>query len=140
MVMLETSVTYNTRTNAGALWQAGIMGNASGNPANWIALSTVTLTPAEGDTTLTGEITAGTDAGLVRTQGSFTNYVAPSVVGGPASYDIVYTFTAEHNTTVLSAAMFDASTGGNLFVEANLSVPATLASGDSVKITWTVQI
>lgn len=131
---------YNSRVNAGALWQAGVMGSASGNPANYIALSTATLSPAAGDTTLSGEITSGVNAGLARTQGTYQNYTAPSTLGGSASYQITNTFTSSGTATVNSAALFTASSGGSLFVEANLSPAATLASGDMLILTWTVNI
>jgi len=131
---------FNARTNSGANWQASIMGSASGNPANYVALSGTVLTPAATDTTLSGEITSGTNAGLARALGTYQNYTAPSMLGGAASYQITHTFTSSGTTTVNSAALFDASTGGNLFVEANLSPAATLASGDSIALTWTVNI
>ena|ERR1700722_11547033 len=42
---------WNSRVDAGAAWQAGLMGLAAGNPAKYIALSSTVLTPAHGDTT-----------------------------------------------------------------------------------------
>jgi len=129
---------WNSRTNAGAAWQGGVLGNASANPANYIALSTAAITPAATDTTLSGEILAGTDAGLVRVQGTYGNYVAPSSLGGSASYQISHTFTAQASTTVLSAALFTAASGGSLFVESVLSNAATLSAGDSVQLVWQI--
>lgn len=132
---------YNTRTDVGALWQAGIMGSTSGNPANYIALSTSTgASFAKTDTTLSGEITSGTNAGLSRAQGTYQSYTAPSSFGGSASYQITKTFTSSGTATVNSAALFDAASAGNLFVEASLSPAATLASGDQIILTWTINI
>ena len=129
---------YNSRVNAGALWQAGVMGNAAGTPANYIALSANVLSPAAGDTTLSGEITSNN---LGRALGTYGGYTAPAGLGTSASYQISYTFTSTGAQTVNSAALFNASyPGGSLFVEANLSSAATMANGDSLQITWTVSI
>jgi hypothetical protein len=131
---------FNTRENAGALWQAQVMGSAAGTPANYMALSANVLTTATGDTTLSGEITSGTNSGLARAQGTYQGYNAPTSQGGTANYQITHTFTSAASTTVNSAAMFNASSGGSLFVEANLSPAATLATGDQLVLTWTVNI
>jgi hypothetical protein len=131
---------YNSRVNAGALWQATLMGSAAGTPANYMALSATVLTPAATDTTLSGEITAGTNSGLARSQGTYGGYSAPASLGAQATYTISKTFTSSASTTVNSAAMFNASSGGSLFVEANLSPAATLANGDQLVLTWTINI
>jgi hypothetical protein len=131
---------YNSRTNMGASWQAGVMGSAAGTPAKYVALSTTSITPAATDTTLSGEITSGTNSGLVRTAGTYGGYTAPGSLGGSASYTITNTFVSAATTTVNSAALFDAASAGNLFVEAVLSPAATLASGDSIALTWTVNL
>jgi hypothetical protein len=137
---------YNSRTNAGAAWQAGIMGSESGNPANFIALSTATLSPSATDTTLFDEIIAGDNSGnmnntgLARARGTYGHYVGPASLGGSASYQITNTFTSSATSVVNSAALFDAGSGGNLFVEANLNPAASLASGDMIILTWNVQI
>lgn len=131
---------YNSRVNAGALWQATLMGSAAGTPANFVALSTTVLAPAAADTTLTGEILSGANAGLARVVGTYQNYTAPASLGGSASYQITKTFTSSGSATVNSAALFNATTAGSLFVEANLSPAATLASGDQLVLTWTINI
>lgn len=131
---------WNSRVNAGALWQADVMGSAAGAPALYIALSSAVLTPAAGDTTLASEITSGVNTGLVRTAGTFQNYTAPGSLGGAASYQITNTFTSAASTTVNSAALFNASSVGSLFVEANLSPAATLANGDQLVLVWTINI
>lgn len=131
---------FNSRTSAGASWQAQVMGSAAGTPANYMALSSTILTPANGDTTLSGEITSGTNSGLARAQGTYQGYSAPASLGATASYQITHTFTSAASTTVNSAAMLNASSSGSLFVEANLSPAATLANGDQLVLTWTVNI
>jgi hypothetical protein len=128
---------YNSRVNLGAAWQAQIMGNESGNPAKFIALSSSVITPNSTDMTLTGEIT---NYGLARTVGTFTNYTAPSTLGGGASYQITHQYTATGNITVQSSALFDAISGGNLFVEANFQNQAVLSNGDNLVLTWQINI
>jgi hypothetical protein len=129
---------YNSRVDAGANWQAGIMGSAAGNPAKYIALSTASLTPAKGDTTLASETAV---SGLARAAGTYGGYTPPASLGAAASFTQSKTFTnAGTTTTIQSAALFDASSAGNLFVEANLSSSATLNNGDSITITWTINL
>jgi len=135
---------WNSRTNSGAQWQAtamsGVAGTTSNGPATFVALSSAVITPAAADTTLSGEITSGQNSGLARAQGTAGSYTAPASLGASASYQITKTFTSAGTTTVNSAALFDAASGGNLFVEAVLSPAATLASGDSIALTWSVNI
>jgi len=136
----EVITGYNSRVNAGALWQAQLMGSAAGTPANYLALSTAVLTPAAGDTTLASEIVSGTNTGLVRVAATYGGYTAPGSLGGSASYTLTHSFTSAASTTVNSAALFNASSAGSLFVESNLSSAATLASGDVLNITWQINI
>jgi len=139
---------FNSRTNMGAAWQASIMGVARGGPANYVALSTATLSPSGTDTTLLGEITIGdgtnsggvVNTGLARALGTFQNPVQPTIIGGPASYQIANVFLSSATSSINSAALFDNITGGNLFVEANLNNPVILESGDQIVLTWTIQI
>lgn len=131
---------FNSRVSGGASFQASLMGSAAGTPANYIALSTATLTPANGDTTLASEITSGANSGCARALGTYQNYTAPSSLGAAASYQVTKTFTSAASSTVNSAALFNASSSGTLFVEANLSPAATLANGDQLVLTWTINI
>lgn len=130
-------VSYNSRVDAGASAQAAIMGDAEAAPFNYIAVSSSTLTPDKSDTTLTGEISSN---GLGRAQATYGSYSAPSSLGGSASYTLSCTFTASGDETVKSAAIFNASSSGTMFVEANLSSAATLSSGDALTISWQVNI
>jgi hypothetical protein len=134
----ELSASYNSRVDAGAAWQAGLMGSAAGVPANYIALSTTSLTIAKADTTLAGETVV---SGLARALGTYGGYTPPASLGASASYTISKTFTsAGTTTTIQSAALFNAVSAGTMFVEANLSSSATLNSGDSITITWTINL
>lgn len=136
---------YNSRVNKGSDLIASLITGASQNsitsplPPKYIALSTSSLTPAAGDTTLSGETSA---TGLGRTLGTQASYVSASVLDGAASYTVSNTFTntSGGSVTVLSAALFDAVSTGNLFVEGNLSASAILANNDKIAIVWTVNL
>lgn len=129
----DLGIATNLRTNGGADWQADVMGKTTQPaPAQWIALTTNTGAPAAGDTVLTGEISTG---GLARAQGTYTH------TNGTTSYKITYTFTATATqTAVHKAGLFNASTAGTMVFETNLSSDATLASGDTLTVEWTVNI
>jgi hypothetical protein len=136
---------YNSRVNKGAAQQASLMsGSTLGGittplPAIYIALSTASLTPAYGDTTLTSETVV---AGIARALGTVQNYVSPgTTVDGAASYDIYKQFTLTGSgTTVVSSALLDAASTGNLFAEANFGSSAVMATNDILQVTWTVNI
>ena len=122
------------------------MGSAVGAPALYVALSTTLISAAIGDTVLIGEIPASTSPGLARHAGTYQNPVAATALtgaGSSASYQIYNLFTSDGTYTVQSAALFNAPgppPNGILFVEAVLSPAATLASGDSVALTWSVNL
>jgi hypothetical protein len=123
----------NLRTNAGADWQAAVMGSDT-QPASaqWIGLTTNATAPAAGDTTLTGEIASG---GLTRAEGAYTH------TNGTTSYKISFTFTATAaHTNVAKAGLFNASSAGTMAFETLLSSTVTLAINDTLTIEWTVNI
>lgn len=135
------SHSYNSRVNKGGDLIASLITGASQNsitsplPPKYIALSTSSLTPAAGDTTLSGETSA---SGLARALGTIGSYVSPSSLDGAGSFVVSKTFTAGATATIQSAALFDAASTGNMFVEANLSASASVVSGDQITINWTV--
>lgn len=136
---------YNARVNKGAALTASLLsGSSLGSissplPPKYIALSTSVLTPVATDTTLSGETVV---SGLARAAGTVGGYVAPTLLDGGASYTITNTFvSAAGGNTLLSTGLFDASSSGNLFAEANFSAPAVLVNpGDSIVIVWTINI
>lgn len=136
---------YNSRVSKGGDLIASLITGVSQNsissplPPKYIALSTSTLTPAYTDTTLTGETSA---TGLARTLGTQGSYITPTTLDGAASYTVTNTFTNSSggSVTILSAALFDASSTGNLFVEANLASSAILANADTLSVTWTINL
>lgn len=129
----DLGVANNLRTTAGLDWQADVMGNSSQPAAaRFIGLTTNTGAPAAGDTTLTGEIATG---GLTRTAGTYAH------TPGATSYTITANWTASAtHTAVHKAGLFTASSGGTMAFETNLNADATLASGDQLQVTWTVNI
>lgn len=135
---------YNSRVNKGAALQASLMsGSSLGSitsplPPIYVALSVSSITPASGDTTLNGETSV---TGLGRALGTVQNYVAPTAVDAAASYDVYKSFTLTGSaTTVVSSGLFDASSTGNLFAEANFSSSAAMATNDILQVTWTINI
>jgi len=111
---------------------AGLFLNGQG-PARFIALTTDTSGPATSDTALTSEITTN---GLQRALATFAH------TGGTQTYTLTKTFSATGtHTNVHKAGNFTGgygSAGGGILVAAtNLNADATLASGDSLAVTWT---
>lgn len=136
---------YNSRVDKGADLISSLITGTSINsitsplPPKYIALSTSSLTPTKTDTTLSGETSA---SGLARALGTQGGYVAPSTLDGAASYTVTKTFTntSAGAVTIVSAALFDAASTGNMFVEANLSSSAIMAINDTLAVTWTVNL
>jgi hypothetical protein len=135
------AVSYNSRVDAGAALTASLISGSTlggiSSPAapKFIAVSPTTLTPAKGDTTLSGELSTN---GFTRAAATAGGYVAPASLDGAASFTQSKTFTATGAQTVASTALFDAASTGNMFVEGNLASSATLAINDTLAITWTV--
>jgi hypothetical protein len=136
---------FNSRVDAGAALVSSLIsgttlgGISSPAVAKYIALSTSSLTPAKGDTTLTGETAA---SGLARAIATMGTYTAPSSLDGGASWIASKTFTntSGGSVTVVSAAIFDAASTGNMLVEGNLSSSAVLAINDQLTINWTINV
>ena len=102
-------------------------------PARFMALTTDTGGPVVGDTSLSSEITTN---GLQRALAAYTH------TPGATTFALAKTFTASGtHTAVHKAGLFTggygASGGGVLVAATNLNADATLASGDSIAVTWT---
>lgn len=125
---------HNLLTDAGRdfLHQQGYFTTGLGaNGGNYIALTTNTAAPADGDTTLTGEIT---DGGLGRAQGTLSHSA------GENTSTVVNTFTASAtHTSVQKSALFTASSAGSMVHEATFTA-VTLESADQLQISWTITI
>jgi len=136
---------FNARVNAGAALCASLIsgttlgGISSPGAAKYIALSTSSLTPAKTDTTLTGESAA---TGLARALATAGTYTLPATLDGAASYVLSKSFTNSSGgaVTIVSTAIFDAATSGNMFVEGNLASSYSVAIGDSLTINWTINL
>lgn len=135
---------FNSRVDKGGDLTASLLSGTSFNsissplPPKYIALSTSSLTPAHTDTTLSGETS---NSGVARALGTQGSYTGPASLDAACSYTVTKTFTCGATpTTVVSAALFDAASTGNLFVEANLSSSAAMAAGDTLAITWTINL
>ncbi len=142
--VINRGFSYNSRVDKGGDLSASLLTGESLNsitsplPPVYIALSTSTLTPAKGDTTLDGETSV---SGLARAVGTVQNYTAPTALDGACSYEVYKEFTnAGATTTIVSSALLDASSSGNLFAEDNLTSSSVLENGDVLKITWTVSL
>jgi hypothetical protein len=139
--VVEAQHSFNSRVNTGAaLISSLVSGTTLGSltsplPPKYLAVSTSTLTPAATDTTLSGELTVN---GFARSAATAGSYTAPASLDAGCSFTFTHTFTATGTETIASAALFDASTLGNMFVEGNLSSTATLNSGETLAVTWTI--
>jgi len=104
-------------------------------PARFIGLTTDTAAAAAGDSTLTSELTTN---GMTRALATYAH------TGAAASYTQSKTFTATGSTGAIhKAGMFTAGTltaGGLMLFETVLNADATLANGDQLALTWTVNI
>lgn len=124
----------NLLTDAGKDWMhAQVYTNTAAGTrgAGYIASTESTITPAVGNTTLTGEITTN---GLARADAGTKTHTAAS-----NSTLIEHTFTATGAfTSVLASALFNASSAGTMPHIANFATGSgTLASNDTLKISWT---
>lgn len=119
-------------TTASATGHFYILGEGA---ARFIGLTTDASAAASGDTALTSEATTN---GLTRALGLYAHS------NGVASYTLAKTFTASGTfTAVHRAGLFTASTnaaGGIMVFETVLNADASLVSGDSLAVTWTVNI
>lgn len=130
---------HNSRVNAGAAFIAGQVFNtsAAATPLSYIALSSIQVSPAAGDTTLSNEITTH---GLGRAQAAVGSASTPGSLNGTTSLSLTNTFTYTGNTSqnIGGVGCFNANANGTLAFEAALANLYTVYSnGDSIAITWT---
>ena len=130
---------YNPASTTGA---AGTTPSATGqytilpggNPASWMALTPTAITPAVGDTALSGELTA---SGFARAVGTYTHTT------GATTYTLVHLWTAGATYTINGEAQFNAATvnaGDYMPFESVEPNPPTLVSGDTLQNTITVTV
>jgi len=108
----------------------------SAAPAWYMALTANATGPANGDTTLTGEITTG-GGGLIRALCTVAH------TAGATTYTLTKVYTANGSdslpVTIAKVGIFNSITSGQMLFETLLSATATLsASGDQLTVTDTV--
>lgn len=130
----DKEVVWNQITNSGRdfLHLQGYQTTGLGaNGLNWIGLTNTAVTPAAGDTTLTGEITTN---GLARAQGVVAH------TAGTNTTTITNTFTcATAPQAAQAAALFTASTAGTMNHELTFT-QRSLQIGDQLVITYTITL
>lgn len=121
--------THNVFTKIGQDWVRDALGSApASDVAKYISLSAGNGSAPTADWVLlpTPELT-GT---LARHAGTYT-------ATGTGSWTIEWTFTSDATVTIVDTGLHWAASGsGNMIAAAALSPTASLASGDSLKITW----
>lgn len=128
---------HNLTTDAGKSWMADQLykNTAAGTRgAGFIASTESVITPAVGNTTLTGEIATN---GLTR-----TDAITKTWTSGTNTALVEHTFTATGSfTSVLASALFNASSAGTMPHIANFSTGSgTLVANDTLKISWSITI
>jgi len=137
--VVQTVEGENSRPVVGGNWQAAVMWGSAWGGANYVACGWTPSTAMTKDsTTLDNEF--GAVMGLQRAVGATQNYVAPSTNDGAASYEVYKSFSVTGTTTVYSSALFTAASGGTMFVYADFGTAASVASGDTLNVTWTVNL
>lgn len=142
------SITHNERVDDGAGIQfnrtLGTIG-ASNAVANVVAVANASLTKTKTDSSLGADAQSGTTnefttIGLSRATGTVQNYSAPASLNGTASGDVVKSFSVSGTGTAQGSGLFDSTTvsGSYLYVEDNFGSSASVVSGDTLQITWTI--
>jgi hypothetical protein len=123
---------HNLLTNAGKDLISKAVSDTAAQPAacNYIALTNTAITPAAGDTTLSGEITTN---GLARAQAAFAH------TNGTSTYTLTKTFTASATQASQAAGVFNASSAGSMCFE-NTYTQVTLNNTDTLTVTWTITL
>lgn len=123
---------HNLRTTAGGDWQSSVMGNTAAQPAscNYIAVSADATAPAAADTVLAGEISSN---GLSRAIGTYAHS------NGTASYTVQKVFSATGTQASQKTGLFNASSSGTMCFE-NTYTSVTVNNGDTLTVTWTINI
>jgi len=103
----------------------------SGTEPKYVAMGTGTTAVTLADTALGGEVESRTTGTSSRTTTTSTN----------DTYQVTGTVTATTSRTIGETGLFDQSAlGGNMFVRGVLAATISLASGDSIAFTFTVQV
>jgi len=129
------SKTHNARVQAGAAAVAQAMFAATGIAFKFFALSSSSgLTPANTDTTLSGEITT---LGLARQAATMTIGSTTTGLNNTIQTTAVTSWSATGSITIYGGALFSAVSGGTLGFEATCTA-TPVANGYTVNATWTL--
>jgi len=128
----------NLLTDAGRdlMHNATLQGSSQPLGGQWIALTTHTGAPADGDTALASELTG---SGLARAQATYSHSA------GATTSTLVHTFTNSTGSAVagiVKSGTFNVSTApvsGTLMFE-NTFTTVTLQALDQLQVTWTITI
>ena len=130
----EPEVVFNQITNTGRV-QLHTQGYATTgmltNGFNYIGLTNTAITPAAGDTTLSGEIAVN---GLTRVQGTVT-----LATGAGNQTTIDKTFTATGTQSCQAGALFTAISAGVMNHELTFT-QRNLINLDTIQTTWTITL
>lgn len=128
---------HNLLTDAGESWMHDQVykNTAAGTRgAGYIGVTQSTITPAVGDTTLSGEMST---LGFTRFDATTKTYT-----GASNSTLIETTFTSSGAiTSILASALFNASSAGTMPHIANFTTGSgVMASADTLKVSWTLTL
>lgn len=144
------SITHNDRVNSGGSLTANRMFGQSAIAAvgvmTALAIASTNFTKTATDLSI-GSITTGvttnefTTGGLARVTGTLGTWTAQSALNGQFTQLLTNTFSSTATQTAYGAATLDSTTpsGSHLFAEDLFAASASLASGDSLALTYTCQ-
>lgn len=128
-------MTFATVLNdAGRTITTGLLSGASSLKPNYLGVGSggAVRTPVHGDSALTTELTTGS----TRASGALTQVTTTTASD---TIQVVGNVTASGSWVVNEAALFDAVTAGNMFMETTFANIA-LSSGDSIQCTLKLQV
>lgn len=129
------SKSHNGRTQAGGVAVANAQFAGTGVTAKYIGLTSNSgFAPANGDTTLSSEITT---LGLGRVAGSVAIGSTQTVYNGTVQTVITATWSVTGSTTIYGGGLFTAVSSGTLMYENTCSATA-VSNGYTVNATWTL--
>jgi hypothetical protein len=141
--VVDVQEVHNIITDAGRrrihtyLYGAGSQRSGLGGGLNYIALSNDATAPAASDTTLAGEITDGSAAGLGRALATVT---LPTGSGTQTVLQKIFTYTgAPGPQGVQKTALFDDASTGTMAHEIQFA-PRTLFTNDTLTCTFAISL
>jgi len=124
----------NLVVSAGKGQAAGLLNGAVTTPMKYIAIGTGTIAPAAGDTALGAEMATG---GGARALATTLDRVTTTVTNDTARAIVTFAFTASFAVT--EAGLFDAAAAGNMLSRQTFAA-VNVVSGDSLQVTWKIQV